>query len=103
MTTTKTTPRMMTVMPFGNYTMYSRVSDNQHRTLYHNLIKAIFHSTYIDSFIRHIYFFQEFSTFLLENEARVKDIELISGLQFLSEVPSSIATVLRTRLPVSHV
>lgn len=96
---------------FSLYVLYLLTSDRYSlpstQTCFRDIIQKN-HSSYmylvtIMLFYVSLVSFQGFPTFLLENEARVRDVEFISGMQLLSEIPSDVRTTLRTRLPISGV
>ncbi|XP_053394488.1 uncharacterized protein LOC123525750 isoform X2 [Mercenaria mercenaria] len=57
--------------------------------------------SYIIPHLNHTTICKDIDTFLKENEARVRDVELLTGLGLLTAVPFDVAVRLRTFLPLS--
>ncbi|XP_052776109.1 uncharacterized protein LOC128213996 [Mya arenaria] len=60
-------------------------------------------SSYILPHTENITICKNFSMYMLENEARLRDVEILTGLSFLSDLSTSVKVQLKTRLPVSRV
>ncbi|XP_060581540.1 uncharacterized protein LOC132738125 isoform X2 [Ruditapes philippinarum] len=57
--------------------------------------------SYIIPHLEYLKMCKDVDTFLRENEARMRDVEILSGLDLLSSLPSDVAIRLKTSLPLT--